>query len=101
MYKDNVILLLSDAMGVNIPAYFVTVFEREKWSGISDWAWKTCAAGPDTEHYWDAWEDILRDATYTAPDGRVYHLHQDGDLWALCYEHMSEDESENFGFNGV
>ena len=70
MYKDNVILLMSDAMGVYIPRNFVERFARDKWSGISDWAWETCAAGPDTEYYWDAWEDILRDATYTEPDGR-------------------------------
>ena len=96
---DAVCLLLSDARGVYIPRDFVEGFDREAW-GLSDpdfdWAWETCS-DPDNEHYWEAWEQILWHATYTCGD-YYWKLCQDGDLWALCDDLMTDEEKRNFGW---
>lgn len=28
----------------------------------------------------------------------VIHLHQDGDLWAFCFDNMTDEEKMNFGW---
>jgi len=53
---------------------------------------------PRNENYWEGWIEILSSATYTADDGRKFTLHQDGDLWAICHEQVTQEERENFGF---
>lgn len=94
----NISLLLSDARGQYIPRDFVTDFDLTLWEGIDPNDAEICTA-PEHEWYWEAWNNILRDATYTDPDGRVFTLYQDGDLWALCLEEMTEEEKKNFGFS--
>jgi hypothetical protein len=93
----NVTLLLSDSRGVYIPRDFVNGFDLTKWSGINDSDVETCQ-NPENEWYWDAWISILDNAKFVADDGRVFTLHQDGDLWALCYDSMTDEEKTNFGF---
>lgn len=93
----NVHLLLDGCRGQFIPRDFVTDFDLSRWQGVSDWAREQCA-DPNNEGYWDAWQDILDNAVHTAPDGRRFTLHQDGDLWALCYDTMTAEEKSNFGF---
>ena len=96
---DAVELLLSDARGQHIPRDFVECFNLADW-GIDpeSWAAQTCAAGPEEEGYWDAWDTILNNAEYKE-GAHVWRLHQDGDLWALCDELMSDEEKSNFGFD--
>ena len=96
---DAVEHLLSDARGQYIPRDFVACFDLVDW-GIDpeSWAANTCSAGPDEEGYWDAWDEILRKAEYKE-DGYTWRLYQDGDLWALCDELMSDEEKKNFGFD--
>ena len=98
---DAVACLLSDARGHYIPRDFVANFDMTEW-GLDfekdKWALDTCAAGPEEDGYWDAWEVICNKAQYT--DGEnVWELYQDGDLWALCYDLMTEEEKFNFGFD--
>lgn len=90
--------LLSDARGVYIPRDFVADFDMAEW-GVADatWALDTCAAGPDEEGYWEAWDEIMRKAEFKEGDN-VWRLHQDGDLWAVCYELMTDEEKRNFEF---
>jgi|688.fasta_scaffold18107_24 hypothetical protein len=98
---DAVECLLSDARGQYIPRDFVANFDMTEW-GLDyerdKWALDTCAAGPDEEGYWDAWDQILNEAKYTK-GGNTWFLHQDGDLWALCYDLMTAEEKFNFGFD--
>lgn len=94
---ENINLLLSDARGVYIPRDFVQGFDLSKWKGIRSDDAKICE-NPENQWYWDAWTSILDNATYTHEDGRIFRLHQNGDLWAICYEQMSEEEKTNFGF---
>jgi hypothetical protein len=95
----NAELLLDSARGVYIPRDFVASFTLSKWQGIPEWAIKACS-DPDGEDYWEGWTEILYGAVYTAPDGRVFSLHQtgDGDLWGICYERLTPEEREAFGF---
>jgi len=93
---ENVNLLLTDARGIYIPRDFVTGFNLSKFTGISDNDVETCE-NPENEWYWEAWDSILNNARFTAEDGRIFYLYQEGDLWLLCYDHMNAEEKRNFG----
>ena len=107
---DAVSLLVADTWGVYVPQEFVERFNLADW-GIDpeSWAAQVCAAGPeDNEHYWLAWEQILNNAEfkegeYTVGEDKLtvhtWRLYQDGDLWALCDELMTDEEKQNFGFD--
>ena len=91
-------LLLSDARGVYIPRDFVEGFDLAEWGiDAESWGVQTCASGPEAEGYWDAWDKVLYRAEYRKGD-HVWRLHHDGDLWAICYELMTDEEKQNFGF---
>ena len=98
MKLDNVEILLSDARGIYIPRDFVQGFDLSKWSGISE-SDIEILQNPENEWYWDAWESVLNNAKFIADDGRVFTLWQDGDLFAICYESMTDEEKHNFGFD--
>ena len=104
---EAVVYILSSACGIFIPRDFLTddlgdIAEEHciAWgldNSNSDW-WKD-AADPDSDNYWDCWNWILANAKYTTPDGDIYRLHQDGDLWGVCYEKMTDEEKKNFGLD--
>jgi len=102
---DAVNLILSDARRIYIPRDFLTDNQNQI-------AWKHCAAwgltklnslhwimatDPDSGFYWEDWDWILNNAKYTDKEGNVYRLYQDGDLWGLCYDKMTDEEKKNFG----
>jgi hypothetical protein len=92
--RESMMLLLSDNRGTYIPRDFVTEFDLSQFEGIKPGDAMICA-NPEHDYYWDAWQAILDDATLTQ-DGYTYHLHQDGDLWAICPELMSNEEYADF-----
>ena len=98
MKLENVEILLSDARGIYIPRDFVQGFDLSKLSGISE-SDIEILQNPENDFYWDAWESVLNSAKFTADDGRVFTLCQDGDLFAICYESMTDEEKQNFGFD--
>ena len=104
---EAVILILNGARGRYIPRDFIgdesgditedhctawglTTDNRSCWEGAID----HCLG-----HYWDCWIWIIDNAKYTTPEGDIYRLHQDDDLWGVCYEKMTEEEKKNFGFD--
>ena len=87
-------LLLSDSRGVYIPRDFADFGAH--WDGVKAEDLEILAAGPEHEHYWDAWDAVLGAATYTDGNDNVWHLSQDGDLWAYCEELMTAEEHYNF-----
>ena len=93
--KDAMILMMSDAYGVYIPQNTMNDL-TEQWQGINDEDRAICLAGTDHEQYWDAWFNILDSAFYIDDSGNKYTLHQDGDLWAICPELMTNEEYKNF-----
>ena len=104
---EAVIYILSSARGIFIPrdfltddlgniaedhctAWGLTADNSDRWEGAVD---------PYSNSYWECWEWILNSAKYTTPEGDIYHLYQDGDLWGICYEKMTEGEKKNFRFD--
>lgn len=93
---SGVQLLLSDARGQYIPRDFAE--ECAHWQGIDEDDLKILA-DPDHEHYWEVWDDVLSNATFTDKDGHVWTLYQDGDCWAICDALMTLEEKKNFEFD--
>ena len=73
---DNAMLLIDGAHGRYIPQMFAFMFKAQlngqDARDLSD---------PDSEYYWEAWEDVLNQTFII--EGVVCTLEQDGDLWAI------------------
>ena len=89
-------LLLSDSRGIYIPRDFLEGFDMNQWNIDSKYIERL--SSPDNEWYWDNWDVVLNNAKHTDKDGNVWHLWQDGDLWAICPVLMTDEEKQNFGF---
>ena len=99
--KDNVILLLSDARGIYIPRDFASDFNfgEDGWQGVSQED-REDLSDPENEWYWEMWDKVLSNAHYIDElSGKVYHLYQDGDLWAVCFPSLTDEEKRNFGWD--
>ena len=96
MKTPKISLLLDSSRGQYIPRDFVLGFDLTKFEGLKQSDIYDCQ-DPENEWYWDAWECILNNARYIE-DGRVFTLHQDGDLWLICFGELTEEEKSNFGF---
>lgn len=96
--EPAVILLVDSGHGVYVPLKFADTIDLDVWK-VDLHEIETLQYGPEHFLYWDAWNSVLNTATATI-NGDTYHLHQSehGDLWALCYDRMSDEEKENFGF---
>jgi hypothetical protein len=92
-----VVLLVDSCHGVYIPQRFATNYDMGQWE-VSDDQKECLLTGPDNPDngYWDEWDIVLSNASYTK-DGNKWTLYQDGDLWALCVELMTDEEKANFG----
>ena len=93
-------ILLADSRGIYIPKDFVEDFDMTQWGlDVGDPDVVCVAYGPhDNEWYWDAWNAILDKACMTV-DGRKFYLHQDGDLWAVCWDEIADEveSARSFG----
>lgn len=95
---ENAILLLSSARGIYVPRDFAQDFNfaQDGWQGVSPEDLATLA-DPENDWYWETWEAVLNNAYHINKDtGRTYRLYQDGDLWAVCHDHMTAEEKLNF-----
>lgn len=103
IHPDSINLILSDSRGIYIPRDFVTDDFNEIASEHCD-AWgikledRLILQNPDHDFYWDTWNEVCRYAKFIDSKGNVYTLHQDGDLWGICFERMTDEEKQNFGF---
>lgn len=91
--SNGIELLLTDARGIYIPRDFAMYFED--MDNVSAEDMDILKAGPDHEHYWDAWNDVLSSAKRDI-NGKTWRLYQDGDLWAYCEALMTDEEYEEF-----
>jgi len=92
----NIEFLLSDARGIYIPRDFFQGFDLEKWNLKGEDL--TALNDPENENYWDVWDHVLNKA-YFEIDGKKYHLYHDGDLLAVAYDHLTDEEKDNLGFD--
>ena len=98
---EAVTLLLSDSRGVYIPRDFTQEFKLEMFGFTNERIeyYKKELSNPwKNEHYWEVWEELINNAVLTQ-DEKEFYLYQEGNLWLLCYDEMSEDEKENFGMS--
>ena len=87
---DTITLLLEESRGVYIPQSFYERFDFGSWNlNISDYSELSM---PENAHYWDAWDDLLREAVLTDADGHRWTLYQDGDLFAVRDDHQWDEE---------
>lgn len=92
---NAVVLFVDGAYGVYVPETFAVMIAPSEWDGISQEDLLTLQLREFGDDYWDTWDTVLENATYTDTDGNVFRLHQDGDLWAYCIERMSLEEQRN------
>ena len=97
-----VMLLISDVYGTNIPLQFIHNFSivpdftgEYEWEGVSQENIDGIRLGLNSEAYWEHWDSILSNATYTK-EGHTWRLYQDGDLWAYCNELMTDEEKKDW-----
>lgn len=79
------VLLISDSWGIYIPQMFAQSLGtfRGEWQGLEEQNVNVLLAGPDNEHYWFAWDDILSAAEFKSDSGSIWYLNQDMDLWLV------------------
>ena len=91
---NGVALLLGDSHGQYVPRVFVNGFDMNLW-GVEPEDVELLQKGPEAEYYWDTWEHVLSSAEYS--DGMyTYKLYQDGDLFAVCDDLLSDEEYKEF-----
>lgn len=83
---DTIVLLIDDAAGIYIPRNFYENFDLASW-GLDIKEFSDLST-PDKEHYWEAWDDVLRDAVNHDTDGHTWSLYQDGSLFAVRDDHV-------------
>lgn len=98
---ETVILFCDSASGVYIPQRFADEVMPQYLQGVSQDQLNELA-DPEGEWYWDTWDTILNNAEVVdLKTDQTFILHQSeqGDLWLLDLDNMTEVEKENFGFN--
>lgn len=93
--KSGLACLLNDAHGQLIPAKFIECYNPTAWGVTADDQKEL--SSPDNPYYWETWESVEQYATFTDTDGNKWHLWQDGDLFAVCYELLSDNEKQFLG----
>jgi len=95
MKLSNIALLLADNRGTYIPQHFAEDFDMAEWH-VSDDDAAILRAGHDGDLYWETWDHVLDTAYFLADDGRIYSLYQDGALFAIAYDALTDDEYREF-----
>lgn len=94
---NTIILYSDDSRGIYIPKHFAESIHREYVQGI-DLDHLDYLADSDNltdDGYWDVWQDVL-DNCRLVKDGKAYTLYQDGCLWLLDLDNMTNDEYLEF-----
>ena len=79
-------LLASDSLGIYIPQAFAECIDLSQVKYVTQDQIDILLDGPDHDHYWDVWDEVLSNAETT--DGGVFY--QDGDLWLIYSEQAIE-----------
>lgn len=92
---EHTVLFVDSHWGIYVPQRFAEIVtakgHRDLVTGVSPEDWEILMAGPEHEYYWDTWDDVLDNARVGA-----FHLHQDGDLWLVDWDAMTDEEREEF-----
>ena len=95
--RPEMMLWLSDARGIYIPRDFANSFsDLATITGIEPDDLEILKAGPDHEWYWEAWENVCKNAVITDDKGNAFHVYQDGDCWLVPVGMEWSDENETY-----
>jgi len=72
------ICIVDSAYGIYVPQRFAELYSAFLKPSLA----KELQAGPDSETYWEAWEEVLNTSKIIC-DGMIYSLEQDGDVFAI------------------
>lgn len=90
--------LVNSAHGIYVPQVFVKYAEAYGWiippHHSDDVA--SIEEGPESEYYWESWESLLSMPSRVDEEGNRWTLHQDGDLFEVCDDLLSDEEYEIF-----
>lgn len=93
---ESIDFLCDSHHGIYIPNIMIDRLVDAGWKlEISTEDVETLKEGPEDAWYWEAWDNLLNNATYTDEAGNVWNLYQDGDLFAYCFETMTAEEKSN------
>ena len=92
--NPNAILLVDGHHGVFVPAVFTCKVSYHTISNVSTDDYAALAYGPDHIEYWEAWDDVLTNATVKSlVTGKEYYLWQDDDLWLIPVGEDTEEDN--------
>jgi hypothetical protein len=94
---SGMFLLMDSNSGIYIPKVFSWNFDMQKWHVNKSVAEKLSDVNSDD--YWETWDYVLSSAYYLDDNGNKWELWQDADLWAVCYDLLTEEEKASFGFD--
>ena len=95
---QNIECIVNSAHGVFVPMVFAQTVNRGLLYGVSNETLDYLAKEESMEddYFWDTWDSVLNNARITH-NGKTYHLHQDGDLFAIDWDNLTEEEKYNLG----
>ena len=95
---QNVECIIDGQHGVYVPMVFAQTVNRALLSGVAaetlDYLAKEESVGDDG--FWEEWDSVLNNARITH-NGKIYHLQQDGDLFAIAWDNLTDEEMVSFG----
>ena len=74
--------LIPDSYGQYIPQTFAEQYGSH-CQNVKDGDISILRTGPEHPEYWEAWNDVERDAILVGNDGTRYTLYQDSNLYAI------------------
>ena len=94
---ENVKCIVDGTNGVFVPMVFAQTVNRVLLSGVDAENLDYLAKEESVEDvdFWDIWDSVLNNARITH-NGKIYHLHQDEDLFIIDWDNLTEDESKAF-----
>ena len=95
MKMEKIKLLCDSHHGMYVPSIWCSNTDNIWNINSKDWEYLSDHNNLEDENYWDVWNDTLSNASYTDDNGVVWTLHQDGDLFAVAYDEMTEDEKDS------
>ena len=81
--EQNISCAVDGCHGIYAPQRFTELYDRNPAGpscGREDW--EIVQAGPDHEHYWEAWESVMDN--WRGPQGAT--IYQDGDVFLVAGE---------------
>lgn len=93
-WEDKIKVIVDGSRGIYVPLKFIVSFDWAGW-GVTEDQLDVISDGPEGEDYWEAWEEVLRDAQYTDEDGMKWTLYHDDSLFVVR-EDMTDEDWEEF-----